>query len=48
MAVAAAVLVPTAATARGLDTGFFDGVYTDPDAALRDTWLQRTADEAAT
>jgi hypothetical protein len=48
VAVAAAVLVPTAATARGLDTGFFDGVYTDPDAALRDTWLQRTADEAAT
>jgi hypothetical protein len=42
-----AALVPASAQARGLDIGFFDGVYADPDTALRDNWLAHTTDVGA-
>jgi hypothetical protein len=48
MATLVAALAPAASTARGLDTGFIDDVFTGGDSASRDVWLQRTADEAAT
>ena len=43
-----AALLPGAAIARGLDIGFADDVFTSPDAALRDTWLQHTTQVGAT
>jgi hypothetical protein len=39
--------VPVSADARGLDLGFFDGVYSDPNPATREAWLQRTTDVGA-
>jgi cytochrome c5 len=39
-----AITTPAMANAQPLDLGFSDDVYTSGDAALRDTWLQRTVD----
>ena len=43
-AVVALALAPSAHAARGLDIGFFDGVFLTPE---RDPWLQRSADAGA-
>lgn len=46
--VAAAVLVPAGAGARGLTLGFSDGAFTSADAVLRETSLARTTEAGGT
>jgi hypothetical protein len=44
---AVALLAPSAASARGLKTGFSDSLFADPSASVRAQWLGNAKDERA-